>query len=124
MEQGRTAPRLEWRYDTPPRAKPGAQVSLHFEFAREGNKWVGTCLELSTSTYARTRRKVEEALYELVLEHLNLLEESGERNRFFDEWGIRLIIPPAVPAVEPWPQASGTPRTVLGFETEKVGAGS
>ena len=81
MEEGRTTQRLVWRYenDSPSDARPAVRVILHYQFTREGNKWVGTCLELGTSTYARSKRKTEEALYELVLEHLNLLEESGER---------------------------------------------
>ena len=66
-------------------------VVLTFAFERgENNNWVGTCLELGTSTYADYLHEVEEALLELVTEHLNLLEQYGERERFFREWGIEL----------------------------------
>ena len=63
-------------------------VELTFMFEREGNKWVGTCLELGTSTYDRTLERVEESLHQLVTEHLNLLEEAQERERFFQKHGI------------------------------------
>ncbi len=65
-------------------------VQLTLSFEREGNKWVGTCVEMSTSTYARTLKDCESALRELVLEHLNLLEQAGERRAFFERWGIEL----------------------------------
>ncbi len=66
-------------------------VVLTFAFERgDNNNWVGTCLELGTSTYANSLQEVEEALHELVTEHLSLLEQYGERERFFREWGIEL----------------------------------
>ena len=73
-------------------------VILTYSYYRDGRKWVGTCLELGTSTYAKTRKQVLDALGSLVVDHLNLLERSGERIRFFDEWGIRLY--PTIPAIQ------------------------
>lgn len=70
-------------------------VILTYDYRREGRKWVGTCLELGTSTYANTLKAVRVALPSLVTDHLNLLESSGERIRFFDEWNIRLY--PTIP---------------------------
>ena len=63
-------------------------VELTLRFNREGSKWVGVCLELGTSTYAKTLERVQKDLCELVTEHLSLLEEAGERARFFTEHGI------------------------------------
>ena len=63
-------------------------VELTFMFEREGNKWVGTCLELGTSTYGRNLERVEESIHRLAVEHLNLLEEAEERERFFRKHGI------------------------------------
>ena len=63
-------------------------VLLTLKFEREGNKWVGICLELGTSTFARTLKRCVEELRGLVIEHLNVLEEVGERERFFQTWGI------------------------------------
>ena len=66
-------------------------VQLTLAFEREGAKWVGTCIELGTSTYARTLKQSQLALRELVIEHLNLLEEAGERERFFKRWDIEIL---------------------------------
>ena len=65
-------------------------VILTLKFGREGKKWVGTCLELGTSTYARTLGHTEKSLDKLIIEHMNLLEEAGERGQFFQEWGIQI----------------------------------
>lgn len=63
-------------------------VELTFMFEREGSKWVGTCLELGTSTYGRNLERVEESIHRLAVEHLNLLEEAQERERFFQKHEI------------------------------------
>ena len=63
-------------------------VILTLRFIREGNKWLGECEETGTATFARTLRTCETELRELVTEHLNALEEVGERDRFFEEWNI------------------------------------
>ena len=63
-------------------------VILTLSFEREDNKWVGICVELGTSTYSRALTKTREDLSKLVIEHLNLLEEAGEREQFFEDWGI------------------------------------
>ena len=68
----------------------GGYVVLTLRFGREGKKWVGTCLELGTSTYARTLGQTEKSLDKLIIEHMNLLEEAGEREQFFQEWGIQV----------------------------------
>ena len=65
-------------------------VFLTLSFEREGNKWVGVCLELGTSTFARTLKATQEELLVLVGEHLNLLEEEGERETFFKKWNIEI----------------------------------
>lgn len=58
-------------------------VELTLKIRREESQWVGYCEELGTSTCARDIQKVEEALKELVLLHLNTLEEVGVREAFF-----------------------------------------
>ena len=63
-------------------------VELTSKFNQEGNKWVGVCLELGTSTYAKTLERVRSDLHKLIVEHVNLLEEAGERERFFNEHNI------------------------------------
>ena len=63
-------------------------VELTLRFNREEGKWVGVCVELGTSTYGKKLEQVEADLRTLVREHLELLEEAGERVRFFSEHGI------------------------------------
>ena len=70
--------------------QPVGYVVLTLIFEREGNKWVGTCEELSTSRYARTLKQCQRELKDLVIEHLNLLEEAGEREKFFAKWKIEI----------------------------------
>ena len=65
-------------------------VWLTLKYEREGNKWVGTCHELSTSTFARTLKRCQQELNDLVIEHLDVLEQTGQRERFFHDWGIEL----------------------------------
>ena len=72
-------------------------VTLTLSFEQEGDVWVGDCLELGTSTYADTLEACEGELRELVVEHLNVLEEIGERPAFFEEWGITLHSTPDTP---------------------------
>lgn len=64
-------------------------VILTLRYTREGRRWVGTCQELSTSTFARTLKRCQEELGELVVEHLAVLDETGQRERFFRDWGIQ-----------------------------------
>lgn len=65
-------------------------VVLTLQFERADGGWVGTCIELSTSTSGDTLDEVQEALHDLVTLHLNTLEEVGERRRFFAEHDIEL----------------------------------
>ena len=63
---------------------------LTFQFHKEGQLWVGTCQELGTATDGRSLQRVEAELAELVNLHLDALEDAGERERFFAEYGISL----------------------------------
>ncbi len=63
-------------------------MTLTLRYTREEGKWVGVCIELGTSTFGRNFERVAADLEALVEEHLNLLEEAGERERFFAENGI------------------------------------
>ena len=49
-------------------------VTLTFSFEQEGIEWVGTCLELGTSTFADTLEECQVALEDLVTDHLDVLE--------------------------------------------------
>ncbi len=65
-------------------------VILTLGYTREDDNWVGICHELSTSTFADTLEQCQRELAALVVEHLDVLEETGQRERFFQEWGIEL----------------------------------
>ena len=82
--QRRTTTRLA----TPPGGQ--AVVILTFEFHKEGGLWLGHCRELGTATDGRFLDKVEDELTELVLLHLDGLDDIGERERVFQERGIRV----------------------------------
>lgn len=68
--------------------EPEGYVDLTLKYEFEEEQWVGVCLELSTSTFGDTLEEVQNDLTRLVIEHLNLLEEAGERERFFEEHDI------------------------------------
>ena len=72
-------------------------VHLTLRFHLEGTEWVGVCVELGTSTFARTLAKCRNELEELVTDHLEVLEDIGERERFFEEWGVETHPSPVPP---------------------------
>jgi len=64
-------------------------VVLGLRFQRiDKTTWFGECLELGTATNARTLNRTHDELVELVILHLNALEEAGERERFFSARNI------------------------------------
>ena len=63
---------------------------LTLQFEREGKNWVGTCVELGTSTFACNTGRAQQKLRESIVSHLDALEEEGERERFFEEYGIEV----------------------------------
>ncbi len=73
-------------------------VHLTLRFRAEGAEWVGVCVELGTSTFAQTLAECRNELEELVTEHLEVLEDIGEREQFFAKWGIETHADPVPPA--------------------------
>lgn len=63
-------------------------VHLTLRFHLEGTEWVGVCVELGTSTFAPTLAQCQNELEELVTDHISVLEDVGERERFFAKCGI------------------------------------
>ena len=55
-------------------------------------------MELGTSTFADTLEECQSELLEFVEAHIDVLEEIGERDRFFQKWGITLRDTPVPPA--------------------------
>ena len=65
-------------------------VILTVEIQREGEHWVGRCVELGTATFGDSVDEVHEELVDLVVLHLNGLEDAGERERFLEAHGIKV----------------------------------
>ncbi|MCK4795014.1 MAG: hypothetical protein KAV87_65400 [Desulfobacteraceae bacterium] len=70
--------------------KSDTYIVVTFLFYKEGNRWVGQCKELGTSTFGRSIQEAFERLNEAVGLHLNTLEQVGERERFFRDHNITL----------------------------------
>jgi predicted RNase H-like HicB family nuclease len=69
--------------------KAAGYILVTFSFHKEGNKWVGYCEELGTSTYGYSLPLVQTQLQEAIHCHINTLEDVGERERFFRENSIK-----------------------------------
>jgi len=80
-------------------------VVVTLAFHREGKTWVGVCQELGTSTYGRTLSLASAELEDMVLLHLNALEQEGEQERFFEKHGIQFYAtkPTEVTVQQPLP---------------------
>jgi len=65
-------------------------VILTVEIKREGERWVGRWVELGTATFGDSVDEVHEELVDLVVLHLNGLEDAGEQERFFEAHGIKV----------------------------------
>lgn len=95
-------------------------VILTLAFHKEGKNWVGECLELGTSTYGRIFRKAHDELIEMIALHLNELEATGERSRFFREHGIKLYTDDVPTEVHPAIQVDS--ETLIEVHRMPVGA--
>lgn len=69
--------------------KAEGYVTLTYVFAREGRRWTAHCRELGTATFGRSLTEAEKRLTEAVCLNLNILEDVGERKRFFREHNIK-----------------------------------
>jgi predicted RNase H-like HicB family nuclease len=65
-------------------------LTLLFEKDTEG-RWLGECKELGTAIFlSSSLEEAIEMMKDALVLHLNTLERSGERERFFKEHGIRI----------------------------------
>lgn len=67
-----------------------AYVKLTLLFHQEDKQWVGVCHELGVSSWGDSFEEAKDALEDLVVLDLNALEDIGERERFFQEHGIKV----------------------------------
>ncbi len=61
---------------------------LTLEFSWKDKQWNGVCRQLGTATCGSDIEEVRDALRELVPQHVELLQESGELDRFLRRWKI------------------------------------
>jgi len=66
-------------------------VVLTVELNREAAVWVAVCRELGTAAEARTVDAALHRLDEFVTMHLESLEETGQRDRFFQRNGVQVL---------------------------------
>jgi len=64
-------------------------LTLIFEKDSEG-RWLGECRELGTAVFAYSLDRAVDAMKQALELHLNTLEQSGERERFFKEHDIKI----------------------------------
>ncbi len=64
-------------------------VVLTYKFQKINRRWTAYCEELGTATFGRSLPEAERRLDEAVGLHLNTLKKVGERERFFEEHGIK-----------------------------------
>ena len=69
--------------------KAEGYVTLTHEFRKEGRRWTAHCKELGTATFGRSLTEADKRLSEAVCLNLNVLEDVGERDRFFREHDIK-----------------------------------
>lgn len=75
-------------------------VVLTVEIQREGAQWVGQCVELGTATFGDSVDEVADELLDLIVLHLEGLEDAGERERFLQARGIKVYEDSLPPEVE------------------------
>ncbi len=86
------------RLDAPQDSDIVGYAVLTLVFREAGGVWTAECRELGTATDGTTLQEVHSQLVDLIVLHLNALESSGERERFFERHGIKLYRPDATPA--------------------------
>ncbi len=64
-------------------------IVLTVFFEKDESWWIATCKELGTAVQAKSLEEAEQLIRGAIEANLNLLEEEGERERFFKENGIK-----------------------------------
>ena len=68
---------------------------LTFDFEQEGERWVGICLELGTSTFSNSLQEIREELLECVELQLNEVSRLGFTADYLQENRVRVIPAPS-----------------------------
>ena len=70
-------------------AQTGGYIEVTIRFFEEEGQWTAQCVELGTATCADSLEEAEEAIVEMVLLHLNALEDIGTCHEFLKQHGVR-----------------------------------
>ena len=98
-------------------------VTLTLVVRKEEDCWLGECVELGTVTFGDTFEEVHNELPLLIRQHLDELEESGEREHFFRTHGIVTWRAGQSSAVLPPPPASAAdPNVYFNFQQASLAA--
>lgn len=69
-------------------AKSGGYIEVTVRFYEEGDQWTAECVELGTATCADTLPEAQVAINEMVLLHLDALEDVGACEDFLKKHGV------------------------------------
>ena len=70
------------------RGRPQSLVLLTIDLRQEENWWVGTCIELGTSSYAEALDDVRAEMADAILLQLNEVERLGYMQEYLREHGV------------------------------------
>ena len=76
---------------TAPQGQVRGLILLTFDLRREGDVWLGTCLELGTSTYADTLDGLREEMFDAVSLQLNEVQRLGFSSEYLREQGVAVL---------------------------------
>ena len=71
-------------------SRTDAYIVLTVRFVAEDDVWTAECEELGTAAFGDTLDEAKKAIEEMIALHLNSLERTGMRAKFFRKHGIRL----------------------------------
>lgn len=78
-------------FDQPRDTEAQGVVILTSAVEEEGDQFVSFCTELGTTSCGDSIQEALDNLQEAIWVHLNALEETGERERVFQERGIHVL---------------------------------
>ncbi len=85
--------------------RPVEMSVLTVEFEQEDGMWIGTCLELGTSTQAQTLEELQSELTDAVDLQLNEMARLGYTSEYLRTQGVRVLPIPEEEAPTDAPEA-------------------
>jgi len=69
-------------------ARRSGYIQVTVRFATEGKQWAAECLELGTAACGDSLEEAKDAITDLIVLHLNALEDVGTCAKFLKEHGV------------------------------------